>query len=279
MTILVRRIGFEPADVRLAGMPDTALTIRLTAIPVQLKGVVTETYQARGEVGGFYLQDPGGDGNDETSDGLLVFDNSDQVQPGDVVRVGAIDVELLHTPGHTPEHVSLLVHDRAVGQLRDAHREGLSDPRLEDAHVVDDEPLRELGRGVGRAGEVAAHRQVEQQVEVGVDAVLSQRRLPACEVLGRQFGRHVPARRTVLGSLSPRPLHARWNSRTGKVAAGVNMHAAIQSEIPRDRTRAARQLAATVRPEAVAGDLNPAVRTGHRHPVGRNPGPAAIASR
>ncbi len=54
---------------------------------VQLEGVVTESYQARGELGGFYLQDSGGDGNDETSDGLLVFDNADQVQPGDLVRV------------------------------------------------------------------------------------------------------------------------------------------------------------------------------------------------
>jgi len=39
-TILVRRIGFEPADVKFAAMPDTALRVQLRAIPVQLKGVV-----------------------------------------------------------------------------------------------------------------------------------------------------------------------------------------------------------------------------------------------
>ena len=39
-TILVRRIGFEPAEVMFAAMPDTALRVQLKAIPVQLKGVV-----------------------------------------------------------------------------------------------------------------------------------------------------------------------------------------------------------------------------------------------
>lgn len=39
-TLLVRRIGFEPAEIRLPVRPDTALRIVLTAIPHQLKGVV-----------------------------------------------------------------------------------------------------------------------------------------------------------------------------------------------------------------------------------------------
>lgn len=34
---------------------------------------------------------------------------------GEVVEMGDIAFEVLHTPGHTPEHVSLLIHDRAVG--------------------------------------------------------------------------------------------------------------------------------------------------------------------
>lgn len=33
---------------------------------------------------------------------------------GDVVRVGAIDITLLHTPGHTPGSQCFLVHDRLV---------------------------------------------------------------------------------------------------------------------------------------------------------------------
>lgn len=39
-TVLVRRIGFEPAEVKLSGMPDTALRVQMTGIPIQLKGVV-----------------------------------------------------------------------------------------------------------------------------------------------------------------------------------------------------------------------------------------------
>ena len=39
-TILVRRIGFEPAEVPLPGMPDTALRVQMKAVPVELKGVV-----------------------------------------------------------------------------------------------------------------------------------------------------------------------------------------------------------------------------------------------
>lgn len=39
-TILVRRIGFEPAEVALRGMPDTALRVQMKAVPVELKGVV-----------------------------------------------------------------------------------------------------------------------------------------------------------------------------------------------------------------------------------------------
>ena len=35
-------------------------------------------------------------------------------QPGDVVRVGMVDIELLHTPGHTPGSQCLLVNGRLV---------------------------------------------------------------------------------------------------------------------------------------------------------------------
>jgi hypothetical protein len=39
-TVLVRRIGFEPAELQLQNMPDTALRVEMKAIPVQLKEVV-----------------------------------------------------------------------------------------------------------------------------------------------------------------------------------------------------------------------------------------------
>lgn len=38
------------------------------------------------------------------------------VRDGEVVEMGDVSFEVLHTPGHTPEHVSLLVRDRAVGE-------------------------------------------------------------------------------------------------------------------------------------------------------------------
>jgi hydroxyacylglutathione hydrolase len=37
------------------------------------------------------------------------------VRHGEVIELGDIGVEVMHTPGHTPEHVSLLVYDRSAG--------------------------------------------------------------------------------------------------------------------------------------------------------------------
>jgi hydroxyacylglutathione hydrolase len=37
------------------------------------------------------------------------------VKDGEVIEIGEIGLEVIHTPGHTPEHVSLLVYDRASG--------------------------------------------------------------------------------------------------------------------------------------------------------------------
>lgn len=37
------------------------------------------------------------------------------VRDGDVLELGNVSVEVLHTPGHTPEHISLLVTDRTRG--------------------------------------------------------------------------------------------------------------------------------------------------------------------
>ncbi|HKY65068.1 MAG TPA: ExeM/NucH family extracellular endonuclease, partial [Acidimicrobiales bacterium] len=60
---------------------------------VRVEGVVTADYQAAGQVGGYYLQDVAGDDDAATSDGVLVFDNTSPVQPGDRVRVSARVVE------------------------------------------------------------------------------------------------------------------------------------------------------------------------------------------
>jgi hydroxyacylglutathione hydrolase len=37
------------------------------------------------------------------------------VKDGEVIELGDVAFEILHTPGHTPEHVSLLVYDRSSG--------------------------------------------------------------------------------------------------------------------------------------------------------------------
>ncbi len=37
------------------------------------------------------------------------------VRDGEVIEMGEVAFEVLHTPGHTPEHLSLLVYDRSVG--------------------------------------------------------------------------------------------------------------------------------------------------------------------
>jgi hydroxyacylglutathione hydrolase len=38
------------------------------------------------------------------------------VHEGDILKMGNVEVRVLHTPGHTPEHVSLLVMDKTRGQ-------------------------------------------------------------------------------------------------------------------------------------------------------------------
>src|SRR5690606_20773877 len=37
------------------------------------------------------------------------------LHPGDVIEIGELRLEALHTPGHTPEHLSFLVTDGARG--------------------------------------------------------------------------------------------------------------------------------------------------------------------
>ena len=37
------------------------------------------------------------------------------VRDGETIEMGEVGIEVLHTPGHTPEHISLLVYDRSAG--------------------------------------------------------------------------------------------------------------------------------------------------------------------
>ncbi len=42
--------------------------------------------------------------------------NHRPVRDGELVEMGEVAFEVLHTPGHTPEHVSLLIRDRSIGE-------------------------------------------------------------------------------------------------------------------------------------------------------------------
>lgn len=37
------------------------------------------------------------------------------LKDGEVIEIGDVGIEVLHTPGHTPEHISLLLYDRTAG--------------------------------------------------------------------------------------------------------------------------------------------------------------------
>lgn len=88
-------VGFTPFDVCLASftsIPSIQGSGANAAITgaVTTRGVVVGDFEGDNPVGlrGFYLQDPTGDGDPLTSDGLFVFNgNANAVAAGDVVRV------------------------------------------------------------------------------------------------------------------------------------------------------------------------------------------------
>jgi hydroxyacylglutathione hydrolase len=49
-----------------------------------------------------------------SAEGELGYDHR-PVRDGEVIELGDVAFEVLHTPGHTPEHLSLVVHDREQG--------------------------------------------------------------------------------------------------------------------------------------------------------------------
>ncbi len=58
-----------------------------------------------------YLSD---EGDENWKYAFAKSDGAKLVHDGDHIKVGNIDIEVLHTPGHTPEHISFLVTDGAV---------------------------------------------------------------------------------------------------------------------------------------------------------------------
>lgn len=54
---------------------------------VKMIGVVTAKFIGEGKIGGFFMQDPAGDGNVLTSDGIFVSSSTDNVSVGDSVEI------------------------------------------------------------------------------------------------------------------------------------------------------------------------------------------------
>lgn len=60
---------------------------------VKTSGIVTAKYIGAGKINGFFMQDPEGDNNPLTSDGIFVYNTSDNVSIGDKVEITATVTE------------------------------------------------------------------------------------------------------------------------------------------------------------------------------------------
>ena len=52
------------------------------------------------------------------TDGYLADAGATLLHGGDTLRIGLVGISVLHTPGHTPEHLSFLVTDASVAVAR-----------------------------------------------------------------------------------------------------------------------------------------------------------------
>ena len=51
------------------------------------------------------------------------FDHDRKLKHGDRITIGNVTIDVLHTPGHTPEHLTFLITDGAVGRSADRRRD------------------------------------------------------------------------------------------------------------------------------------------------------------
>ena len=64
-----------------------------TSQPIKTSGIVTAKFIGAGKINGFFMQDPLGDNNPFTSDGIFVYSASDDVSIGDKIEITAIVTE------------------------------------------------------------------------------------------------------------------------------------------------------------------------------------------
>ncbi len=85
---------------------------------IATEGVVTGDFQANNELGGFYIQDPVGDGNASTSEGIFVSNTSFAVNPGDFVRViGVVEEYFDRTQIKAVSSVSILSTGNSISPV------------------------------------------------------------------------------------------------------------------------------------------------------------------
>ncbi|RQV16126.1 MBL fold metallo-hydrolase [Burkholderia cenocepacia] len=78
----------------------------------------------------------------------------DGVEDGNTLALGNVDIEVLHTPGHTPEHISLLVTDRTRADepwfVLTGHTLMIGDVGRTELAVSAEQGARDLFRSVRR---------------------------------------------------------------------------------------------------------------------------------
>jgi glyoxylase-like metal-dependent hydrolase (beta-lactamase superfamily II) len=86
------------------------------------------------------------------------------VRDGDVLELGNVAIEIMHTPGHTPEHISLLVRDRTRAQepwfVMTGHTLMVGDLGRTELAASADEGARTLFRTAQRLKDLPDHIEV-----------------------------------------------------------------------------------------------------------------------
>ena len=100
------------AGVYLRAAEEERLSIRYVAETHIHADYLSGARQLAKEAGSTLLLS--GDGGDDWQYGFAHDDGAQIVHDGDVVKLGNIVIEVLHTPGHTPEHISFMVTDGAA---------------------------------------------------------------------------------------------------------------------------------------------------------------------
>jgi predicted extracellular nuclease len=90
-------ITFSSAPLPIHNIQGSGLKSAYAGYPVTLQGVVVANFQAPGKIGGYYLEAPDAeqDANPATSEGIYIFDNTNSVTVGDLVKVTGTVTEFL----------------------------------------------------------------------------------------------------------------------------------------------------------------------------------------